>query len=537
MRGTGVELAPPPPSLSPFFSACSQAGGYEAALDPFLAGLWAALRQRAGCPPLSREPEPAAAGQRPPLPPPKLRVEMVRMSPAAAAAAGMFQAPLSPLAVSRAAAALDAALAAAEAREGGGGDAAASAAPPSGDPLTGGSYGPGRPFIGRVLCRRPLTSAEHRPAVTHIEVDVGPLRYGPGDALAVLPPNPAGTVAALAARLGLPADALVLLQLRDDGGSGGGGGAAGAGPEPEGHAGGAPPSPSSPSSPPLPLPWWSGPWPLLSLLGGALDVAGAPLRRFAFEVLSHFAAEAREADKLAHFAGSAAGRGELWEYAGRERRTLLEVLEDFPSAAPPLEWLLQVGPRLRPRLFSIASAPSADIDPQQSMGVAAAATGAAIGSGPSSPSPPPAPWPILRWPTWRGRRPGSASASAWRPPGSRRRRRRRGRQQAGAGAGARQQRAAAAAGACPHGWSLAPFPPRPTTSLSCWLGQAPALPRCGPCCRRALQRRLRARLSRPPCSSSAAALLRPTSSTERSWRRGQSPVRAGPSTPLRAAAW
>ena len=35
---------------------------------------------------------------------------------------------------------------------------------------------------------------------------------------------------------------------------------------------------------------------------------------------------------------------------------MLEVLQDFPSARPPLEWLLQTVPRLRPRLFSISSA-------------------------------------------------------------------------------------------------------------------------------------------------------------------------------------
>jgi FAD binding domain len=35
---------------------------------------------------------------------------------------------------------------------------------------------------------------------------------------------------------------------------------------------------------------------------------------------------------------------------------VLEVLQDFPSARPPLEWLLQTVPRLRPRLFSISSA-------------------------------------------------------------------------------------------------------------------------------------------------------------------------------------
>lgn len=41
-------------------------------------------------------------------------------------------------------------------------------------------------------------------------------------------------------------------------------------------------------------------------------------------------------------------------------RTLLEVLTvDFPSAKPSLEWLLQAGPRLQARAFSIASSPLA----------------------------------------------------------------------------------------------------------------------------------------------------------------------------------
>jgi sulfite reductase alpha subunit-like flavoprotein len=42
-------------------------------------------------------------------------------------------------------------------------------------------------------------------------------------------------------------------------------------------------------------------------------------------------------------------------YNQREGRTVVEVLADFPSASPPLEWLLEVVPPLRPRHFSIAS--------------------------------------------------------------------------------------------------------------------------------------------------------------------------------------
>jgi sulfite reductase alpha subunit-like flavoprotein len=44
-------------------------------------------------------------------------------------------------------------------------------------------------------------------------------------------------------------------------------------------------------------------------------------------------------------------------YNRREGRTLAEVLDDFPSAAPPLAWLVESAPLLQPRQFSIASSP------------------------------------------------------------------------------------------------------------------------------------------------------------------------------------
>ena len=42
-------------------------------------------------------------------------------------------------------------------------------------------------------------------------------------------------------------------------------------------------------------------------------------------------------------------------FASDAGRTVLEVLQDFKSAQPPLEWLLQTVPHLKPRQFSIAS--------------------------------------------------------------------------------------------------------------------------------------------------------------------------------------
>ncbi|KAL1802446.1 hypothetical protein ACET3Z_031093 [Daucus carota] len=89
-----------------------------------------------------------------------------------------------------------------------------------------------------------------------------------------------------------------------------------------------------------------------------MDVASASPRRYLFEVMSFFAAAPHEKERLQYFA-SAEGRDDLYEYNQKERRTVLEVLEDFPSVKMPFEWLVQLVPQLKPRAFSISSSCSA----------------------------------------------------------------------------------------------------------------------------------------------------------------------------------
>ena len=76
------------------------------------------------------------------------------------------------------------------------------------------------------------------------------------------------------------------------------------------------------------------------------------------QVLSHFATEQREKERLEYFS-TAEGREEVHRYNQREGRSVLEILQDFPSAHLPLHWLLQLAPRLQPRAFSISSAQTA----------------------------------------------------------------------------------------------------------------------------------------------------------------------------------
>lgn len=88
----------------------------------------------------------------------------------------------------------------------------------------------------------------------------------------------------------------------------------------------------------------------------AMDVASASPRRYFFEVMSYFATAEHEKERLQYFA-SPEGRDDLYQYNQKESRTVLEVLEEFPSVRMPFEWLVQLTPPLKKRAFSISSSP------------------------------------------------------------------------------------------------------------------------------------------------------------------------------------
>ncbi|XP_060245605.1 NADPH-dependent diflavin oxidoreductase 1 isoform X6 [Meriones unguiculatus] len=111
-----------------------------------------------------------------------------------------------------------------------------------------------------------------------------------------------------------------------------------------------PREPGVPGPPGLPQPCTV--WHLVSQY---LDIASVPRRSF-FELLACLSPHVLEREKLLEFS-SARGQEELWEYCNRPRRTILEVLCDFPNTAGaiPPDYLLDLIPRIRPRAFSIAS--------------------------------------------------------------------------------------------------------------------------------------------------------------------------------------
>lgn len=85
------------------------------------------------------------------------------------------------------------------------------------------------------------------------------------------------------------------------------------------------------------------------------DLNAIPKTR-AFEVLSYNCDNELERDKLKEFC-SYEGQEELLSYANRPRRTILEVLQDFPNATSKLtlELLFELFQPIKPRPFSIAS--------------------------------------------------------------------------------------------------------------------------------------------------------------------------------------
>lgn len=92
---------------------------------------------------------------------------------------------------------------------------------------------------------------------------------------------------------------------------------------------------------------------LRQLITDHLDINSIPRRSF-FSLLAKFAGDEREREKLQDFTNFANAE-ELYDYANRPRRSILEVLQEFDSVVVPLGYLFDLIPAIKPRLFSISS--------------------------------------------------------------------------------------------------------------------------------------------------------------------------------------
>ncbi|KAG8346863.1 Flavodoxin FAD binding domain [Trypanosoma vivax] len=105
-------------------------------------------------------------------------------------------------------------------------------------------------------------------------------------------------------------------------------------------------------------PFFGRPMTLSSFLHHYVDleaVVGRPL----FVMLACFCEDDEVRDRLLELSSSESLDDFMW-YCQREKRNIVEVLEDFRVVRPPLSLLLNFVPLMRPRLFSISSSPLLD---------------------------------------------------------------------------------------------------------------------------------------------------------------------------------
>uniref|UniRef100_A0A1B6IAI2 NADPH-dependent diflavin oxidoreductase 1 n=3 Tax=Homalodisca liturata TaxID=320908 RepID=A0A1B6IAI2_9HEMI len=89
------------------------------------------------------------------------------------------------------------------------------------------------------------------------------------------------------------------------------------------------------------------------------DLNAVP-KRYTFQIMCNFTTSELEKEKLQELI-SAEGQEDLFKYCNRPRRTILEVLSDFPyaSANIPISYFFDIFQPIRQRAFSIASSPKA----------------------------------------------------------------------------------------------------------------------------------------------------------------------------------
>ncbi|XP_031613316.1 NADPH-dependent diflavin oxidoreductase 1 [Oreochromis aureus] len=180
------------------------------------------------------------------------------------------------------------------------------------------------PFPARMVFNRRVTEPLHFQDVRHIELDVtgSNIEFAAGDVVMMRPCNAPEDVQQFCQLLRLDPETRFTL------------------------------SPTDNTAVPA---WLPQPCTVRHLVESYLDIAAVPRRSF-FELLSTFATNELEREKLAEFS-SAVGQDELHSYCNRPRRTALEVLADFPHTTAELkvDYLLDLFPEIQPRSFSIAS--------------------------------------------------------------------------------------------------------------------------------------------------------------------------------------
>ncbi|MGD9525244.1 MAG: flavodoxin domain-containing protein, partial [Pseudonocardia sp.] len=191
-----------------------------------------------------------------------------------------------------------------------------------------------------VRVNRELTARAGKPggrSVRHVEITLPTgTSYGTGDHLGVLPRNDVSLINRVLARFGLDAGHYVTLTA----------------------TGGVPTH--------LPV---GEPYPLLAILGGCVELQDVASRAGLAAMAAHLP-EGPARDELAGLAGTDdESKARYRERVAIPRRTLLDMLEQYPDCELPFAEFLDLLPPLRPRFYSISSSPAASADVALTVGV------------------------------------------------------------------------------------------------------------------------------------------------------------------------
>jgi cytochrome P450/NADPH-cytochrome P450 reductase len=179
--------------------------------------------------------------------------------------------------------------------------------------------------VNRELLRNGQSASDARSA-RHIELELPTgMEYQTGDHLGVLPRNNVDLIRRVMARFGLDAGTYVTI------------------------------NPTGGTYTHLPL---GESAPLLGILGACVELQDVASRSD-LAVLARYATDADQAAELLTMSGlDEAGREAYRNRVAAPRRSVLELLDDFPSCDLPFNVYLQLLPSMRPRYYSISSSPA-----------------------------------------------------------------------------------------------------------------------------------------------------------------------------------